>query len=672
MESMVEHHPEMVKPPSDPSPESPPKSLCLSAALESLPLVYLPETKQLVTAPWPRNPDLRTRAISSTSPAHARASCYDLPTSEFPFSDDCSCTKNLAGSKISEDSGYPGLWDSDASLSREAQSERNSSICSGEVLECDIEGDIEEEEDVSLHEGGERDEAFSSPVSSCGLADVPNPPSSSCFSANDSSAKEDGLTKDLQGLSVTTDSVATSEGTSLDSAAPGNTGESGAGRQTAERTRKGTFASFFTSTLFGGKGKSQQELTPTGNQSAKREQKQESSKAASSSPSRRLVFKKSDVEKSTTALILQPRPQGLPSKDPEEEARHRHLYQTMVEEAKQKECRDAKRQKQRMKEQLKYEAATATALRIWTNDILPNWETVKNSKRVRDLWWNGIPPRIRGRVWQMAIGNELNITAELYEICLVRAKERLRIPKDTGSDTDSLSSFTESTMSRESSVELIRLDVSRTFPNLCIFQKGGPYHDLLQGLLGSYACYRPDVGYVQGMSFIAAMLLLNMEVAEAFVCFANLLNKPCLLAFFRLDRSLMDSYFETFDEFFHENLPQLHQHLQERNLTPDLYLLDWLFTLYTKSLSLDVVSRVWDIYFRDGEEFLFRTALGILKLYEDILLNLDFIQLAQFLTRLPSDVSCEDLFRCTATVSTEIDKRQFAQVLAQHCDSRTA
>ena len=250
MESMVEHHPEMVKPPSDPSPESPPKSLCLSAALESLPLVYLPETKQLVTAPWPRNPDLRTRAISSTSPAHARASCYDLPTSEFPFSDDCSCTKNLAGSKISEDSGYPGLWDSDASLSREAQSERNSSICSGEVLECDIEGDIEEEEDVSLHEGGERDEAFSSPVSSCGLADVPNPPSSSCFSANDSSEKEDGLTKDLQGLSVTTDSVATSEGTSLDSAAPGNTGESGAGRQTAERTRKGTFASFFTRLAF--------------------------------------------------------------------------------------------------------------------------------------------------------------------------------------------------------------------------------------------------------------------------------------------------------------------------------------------------------------------------------------------------------------------------------------
>ena len=35
-----------------------------------------------------------------------------------------------------------------------------------------------------------------------------------------------------------------------------------------------------------------------------------------------------------------------------------------------------------------------------------------------------------------------------------------------------------------------------------------------------------------------------------------------------------------------------------------------MFTLYAKSLPLDLASRVWDIFCRDGEEFLFRTALG--------------------------------------------------------------
>jgi len=32
------------------------------------------------------------------------------------------------------------------------------------------------------------------------------------------------------------------------------------------------------------------------------------------------------------------------------------------------------------------------------------------SRRVRDLWWQGLPPSVRGKVWSLAVGNELNIT----------------------------------------------------------------------------------------------------------------------------------------------------------------------------------------------------------------------------------------------------------------------
>jgi hypothetical protein len=39
-----------------------------------------------------------------------------------------------------------------------------------------------------------------------------------------------------------------------------------------------------------------------------------------------------------------------------------------------------------------------------------------------------------------------------------------------------------------------------------------------------YVFFRPDVGYVQGMSHLAAMLLLNLDVFPAFVAFANLLQ----------------------------------------------------------------------------------------------------------------------------------------------------
>jgi len=39
-----------------------------------------------------------------------------------------------------------------------------------------------------------------------------------------------------------------------------------------------------------------------------------------------------------------------------------------------------------------------------------------------------------------------------------------------------------------------------------------------------------------------------------------------------------------------------------------------MYTLFSKSLPLDVASRVWDVFCRDGEEFLFRTALGLFSL----------------------------------------------------------
>lgn len=364
---------------------------------------------------------------------------------------------------------------------------------------------------------------------------------------------------------------------------------------------------------------------------------------------------------STTALILEDRPSNLPAKSVEEALRHRQEYDEMVAEAKKREIKEAYKRKKIMKERFKQEENIANAMVIWINEILPNWEVMRSTRRVRELWWQGLPPSVRGKVWSLAVGNELNITPELYEIFLSRAKERWKSFSETSSEND-----TEglSVADREASLELIKLDISRTFPSLYIFQKGGPYHDVLHSILGAYTCYRPDVGYVQGMSFIAAVLILNLEEADAFIAFANLLNKPCQLAFFRVDHSMMLKYFATFEVFFEENLSKLFLHFKSYSLTPDIYLIDWIFTLYSKSLPLDLACRVWDVFCRDGEEFLFRTGLGILRLYEDILLQMDFIHIAQFLTKLPEDITSEKLFSCIAAIQMQNSTKKWTQVFA--------
>jgi len=161
--------------------------------------------------------------------------------------------------------------------------------------------------------------------------------------------------------------------------------------------------------------------------------------------------------------------------------------------------------------------------KIWMDEFIPLMEKEKRkpfpTKRLYNICIQGIPSSLRGRVWPIFIGNELRISNELYSILLGRADRAKRVSQSQS-------------LGREGSVQLIQLDLSRTFPMLSIFQKSGPYHQSLANVLEAYTCYRPDVGYVQGMSYIAAMLLLNLNEYEAFVAFANLLNNPCYMAFF--------------------------------------------------------------------------------------------------------------------------------------------
>ncbi|CAH6978569.1 Tbc1d14 [Phodopus roborovskii] len=281
----------------------------------------------------------------------------------------------------------------------------------------------------------------------------------------------------------------------------------------------------------------------------------------------------------------------------------RHFTDVTLSSIKETKLKEAQRRKKQLEERCKVEESIGNAVLTWNNEILPNWETMWCSKKVRDLWWQGIPPSVRGKVWSLAIGNELNITHELFDICLARAKERWRSLSTGGSEAENEDAGF-SAADREASLELIKLDISRTFPNLCIFQQ-------------------------------------------------------------------MLTYFAAFEVFFEENLPKLFAHFKKNNLTADIYLIDWIFTLYSKSLPLDLACRIWDVFCRDGEEFLFRTALGILKLFEDILTRMDFIHSAQFLTRLPEDLPADEVFAAISTVQMQSRNKKWAQVLsALQKDSR--
>ncbi|KHJ46764.1 TBC domain protein [Trichuris suis] len=356
-------------------------------------------------------------------------------------------------------------------------------------------------------------------------------------------------------------------------------------------------------------------------------------------------------------------PPTLPPKSVSEEQRQRQEYAEILEKARKKEQLEMKQRQRELKEQLKREEQLSASVKEWSQEILPHWNELKSTKRVKELWENGLPPCVRGRVWQLAIGNDLNVTEDLFHIFLNRARERLSTCPKRGSAGDGESSEPPEELNgecanHEGTVELIHLDVARTFPTLGIFQKGGPFYDLLLSILSAYACYRPDVGYVQGMSFVAAVLLLNLDHFEAFVAFCNLLNRPTLLAFFRVQQSDMERYFSAYDTYFKLSLPNLHTHFVNLDVRPELYLIDWLYTLFARSLPLEITCRVWDLFLRDGDLYLFDTALGVLCTYESTLLTMDFDRVVQFLTRLPERINANELFKRIRQVRSRVDKER--------------
>ncbi|XP_042856784.1 TBC1 domain family member 14-like [Penaeus japonicus] len=337
-----------------------------------------------------------------------------------------------------------------------------------------------------------------------------------------------------------------------------------------------------------------------------------------------------ELEAGSAGLIMENRPTNLPAKTAYEQLKHKQEYQQMVSAAKKKELKEAKERKKAQASQQRLEEQMAAAVTTWNSEILPKWDTMHTHKKCRELWWQGLPSCVRGKVWKLAIGNDL---------------------------------YKHKTNPESKSKSFWRLTVDRMF-------QGGPYHDPLHNILGAYACYRPDVGYVQGMSFLAATLLLNMDETDAFIAFSNLLNRPAHMAFFRVDQPVMCAYYNAFEELLVMNLPYLAEHLRNIEVTPDLYILDWLLTVFSRPLPIDAAVRIWDVYLRDGEEFLLRAAIGILKLYETVLTNQECTATAaQFLTRLPEDLGADALFRAIASVRTSAHKRTFTQILQAHMDA---
>lgn len=318
----------------------------------------------------------------------------------------------------------------------------------------------------------------------------------------------------------------------------------------------------------------------------------------------------------------------------------------------------------------------------WIGSILPSWKKKKGTARVRDLAFRGIPVGVRGRVWKAALGNEMNITDDLFRVLKDRAhagrmdflRTRETVDRADG-DVGGYGGKAEPMMMNQErcSHKAIMLDLPRTFPELAFFHADGSLHEnALRDILESFVYLRPDIGYSQGMSFLAAVLLLYIEEpADAFASFVNmLLHKSCFLHFYSMKMPEVRIYLLMHDRFMREEMPALHSHFKEHGVEADLYMINWVMSLYCGALPLDLVSRIWDVYVFDGDVAIFRTALGILKLLMPKLMSMGFEEIASQLSHLPQDIEADALLYSIRAVRS-VTRSKFKDAF-RYCSQRAA
>jgi len=334
------------------------------------------------------------------------------------------------------------------------------------------------------------------------------------------------------------------------------------------------------------------------------------------------------------------RPKNLPKKSKEEEEYHRKLVEEnrklYLESLHKKQMKELEYKKRLEKKMIKMEKLS----KIWVNEIIPNWTEKKKDKKIKEYFYMGLPDNVRGKVWMLCLGNRFSITKEYYEIQVKNSKEIIEKYKANKKnneimidDMNILNNNKESkematlTKDKEKSINIIELDIERTFPYLGLFRGDSPMAQDLREILRVFVISRPDIGYIQGLSFIAGILLLNMDKFKAFISLMNLILNPIILPFYKMDNESIQQRLKLFKQVFYYNLPELCEHFDELGLLPENYFLSWNMTLFTRDVNLDLAKRIWDVFMIEGIKAIYSAAIVFLSHFESKLLNMDFVEI---------------------------------------------
>ncbi|XP_035767459.1 rab GTPase-activating protein 1-like [Neolamprologus brichardi] len=129
----------------------------------------------------------------------------------------------------------------------------------------------------------------------------------------------------------------------------------------------------------------------------------------------------------------------------------------------------------------------------------------------------------------------------------------------------------------------------------------------------AYSVYDEEIGYCQGQSFLAAVLLLHMPEEQAFCVLVKIMYEYGLRALYKNNFEDLHCKFYQLERLMQEQLPDLWSHFQNLNLEAHMYASQWFLTLFTAKFPLCMVFHITDLLLCEGLNIIFNVALALLK-----------------------------------------------------------
>nr|XP_022903129.1 TBC1 domain family member 4-like isoform X3 [Onthophagus taurus] len=276
-----------------------------------------------------------------------------------------------------------------------------------------------------------------------------------------------------------------------------------------------------------------------------------------------------------------------------------------------------------------------------------------NNYEIDEMVKNGIPKIKRGEIW--------NYLADKFDKDESKAKliDLNLFPNYYVSYENLLKQLT-------SHQHAILIDLGRTYPAHPYYKSPlGPGQLALFNLLKAYSLLDPEVGYCQGLSFVAGVLLLHMEESQAFSLLRHLMFQRDLRKQYLPDMIGLQIKLYQLSRLLHDKIPELYDHFDLYEIAPTLYAAPWLLTMFASQFPLGFVSRVFDLIFADHPEVVFKISMALLTRFKDDLLKCEnFEEIMGLLkNRLPRMVENSEIFN---EILTDINKIEVTKKLNEY------